>query len=341
VERLTADVPVGSGDAGPAAAGHPDPGLSRGTIGRRNTRIAETAGLLLDFSHSRQALLSVAQPALGALLAGQRYPDRRTLALGLPAATAGMLCVYASNDLFDLRADREEARWLPSAQGEERYDIDVMRIRHPLAQGALSTPVGVAWVSGTGLVALALATKLRRGCGLIFVGCVVLEAIYCALRRRTWLKTVPGGSMVGLGALAGWYAMGELDKDAFMFFLLLTFWEIFGRNISNDLADLSLDDRVGIRTLASTHGPKWAARTCLGVTAAMLVIAAMQRGPLPLRLMLSATVASTMTIPAAELARRPDSRQSQRYFNRASLFPPLAFVVTAIFLLLRRPGRPA
>jgi 4-hydroxybenzoate polyprenyltransferase len=290
---------------------------------------------LLDYSHASHALLSVAQPALGALLAAQGFPNRRTTSLGVMAAGAGMLCVYASNDLFDLEADREEARWLTPTEGEEGHGLGRARLRHPLAQGALPVWLGVSWVVGTGVTALALATELRRGCGLMFVSCVGLEALYSALKRRTWLKTLPGGAMVGLGALSGWYAVRDLGAGSFSFFLLLSFWEIFGRNVSNDLADLSLDTPIGIRTIATTYGPEWAARTCLGGATAVLLVAAMQKGSVSLRLLLVAIAAWTMTIPALRLVRKPTETEAQRYFDRASLFPPLAFLAAGAVFLCR------
>ena len=292
---------------------------------------------LLDFSHSRHALLGVAQPALGALLAAQGFPDRRTTSLGVMAASAGMFCVHAANDLFDLRSDREEVRWLAPPKGEKRLGLGT-RLRHPLAQEALPLWLGVTWVVGTGLTALTLATKLRRGCGLMFVSCVGLEALYSALKRVTWLKTFPGGAMLGLGALSGWYAVRDFGPGSFSFFVLLTTWEIFGRNVSNDFADLSLDAPIGIRTIATTYGPDWAARTCLGGATAMLFLAARQKGPASLRLLLVAISAWTMTVPALRLVRRPTEAEAQRYFDRASLFPPLAFLA-AVAVFSCRAGR--
>jgi 4-hydroxybenzoate polyprenyltransferase len=175
----------------------------------------------------------------------------------------------------------------------------------------------------------------RPGCAVIFAGCVGLEAIYCALKRKTWLKTIPGGTMVGLGALAGWYAVRDFDLYALAFFFLLTFWEIFGRNITNDLADMSPDAPLGIKTLAIVHGRKWAARVSLAGTTAILAIAAVQQGAIVLRLLLVAAAAWTMTLPAAGLLRSPTEARAQRMFNRASLFPPLAFATTMIFFAVR------
>lgn len=297
--------------------------------------VSGKASLLFDLSHSRQALLSVAQPGLGALLAQGGFPSLRIIGLGLVASSAGMLCVYAANDLLDLRVDREAVRSPVSPKIKEGYDIDVVAVRHPVAVGVLPLPLATAWIVGFGLVALGFAYWLRPGCAFIFVGCVALEAIYCALKRKTWLKTIPGGAMVGLGALAGWYAVRNLDLYALALFFLLTFWEIFGRNITNDLADMSHDTPFGIKTLAIVHGPKWAARASLAGTTAILGIAAVQRGSITLRLLLVAAAVWTMTLPAAGLLRSPTEDGAQRMFNRASLFPPLAFAIAMVYLAVR------
>lgn len=63
------------------------------------------AAAVFDLSRGRQALLSVAQPALGALLAIGQLPDLRTTVLGLVAATAGYLAVFSLNDVLDAKVD--------------------------------------------------------------------------------------------------------------------------------------------------------------------------------------------------------------------------------------------
>jgi 4-hydroxybenzoate polyprenyltransferase len=297
--------------------------------------VGSRAALLFDFSHSRQAVLSVAQPALGALLAQGGFPSLRIMGLGFVASTAGMLSVYASNDLLDLRVDREAVRSPISPKVAEGYDIDVVTVRHPVALGLLSLPLAIAWVVGLGLVALGFAFWLRPGCALIFAGCVCLEASYCALKRRTWLKTVPAGAMVGLGALAGWYAVRDFDLYALAFFLLLALWEVFGRNLTNDLADLSHDAPLGIKTLATVHGPKWAARASFVGTTAILPLAALQYGGLSLRLALVVAAGWTMTLPALSLLRAPQGAEAQRMFNRASLFLPFAFLAALVYFAVR------
>ena len=296
---------------------------------------------LLAATHAPHALLSVAQPALGALLAAQGFPEFRTMYLGAAAATAGMLCVYPLNDLLDLQTDREEVRAHGRLGDEAGHQADGAAVRHPFAQGVVPVWLGVGWVVGTGIAGLVLATRLRRGCGLIFLGCVGLEAVYCALRRRTWLKTIPAGSVVGLGGLAGWYAVRGFDVRAVPYFALLALWEVFGRNIANDMADRSLDAPIGIRTIATTYGPEWSARMCFVGSVATLSVAAMQKGPILLRMPIAASATWTMVVPALRLLRQPEEREAQRYFDRASLFPVLAFLAAVIFFLLsgKPPGR--
>ena len=287
---------------------------------------------LFALSHGPRALMSVAQPGLGAILAAGGFPGVRTFALGLVAAVAGMLSVYATNDLLDVAVDRQAARFalpiLPESVGSRSSSY------HPLARGLLSSGPATAWVVALGLVALTSAWALRPGCALIFLACMALEVLYCSLKRRTWLKTIPAGVMVGMGGMAGWYAVRDLDGGAAALFVLLVMWEIFGRNLANDLADLSTDAPLGIQTLATTHGPRWSARACFGGAVAIVPVAALQAAPLPARALLAIAALLFLTYPVLALVRHPDQESAQRYFNRATLFPPAAFLATAACFIL-------
>jgi 4-hydroxybenzoate polyprenyltransferase len=306
------------------------------------TSIRRQAAILFDYSRGRQALLSVAQPALGAWLAAGGFPGLRVTLLGLVAATAGFLSVFALNDLLDRRADAEAVRIAadqtvtaprpfgegPAADvpGGTEFDLDVAFMRHPLAQGALSLREGVLWVTGLGLVSLVTAFLIRPVCALLFAACVCLEALYCGLRRRSWLKFLPAGIMVGLGGLAGWLAVGTMGPPAGAFFALLLVWEIAGRNLSNDLADRHGDALVGITTVATVFGP---AASRVGILTGALIIpfvGALQQGTALLRALLGLACLATMTVPAIRLWRRGEA-DAQRYFNQASLLPPLALVL--------------
>jgi len=283
--------------------------------------------LLLDLARSRSALLSLGEPALGALLAAGGLPSARVILLGLLAATAGYFCVYALNDLLDLRADRQEielASGHPQEWRPEVTHIDITTLRHPVAAGALPLWAAVLWVVALGVVGLVAAYLLRPLCAWLFLGCAALQIIYCSLRRRTWLKVVPAGLMVGAGGLAGWFAAGDLRWGTFAFFMLLVLWEIAGRNLSNDLADVEHDRLVGITTLASVRGPAVATRAIVAGAALMPVVAMLQPAPWPGRLLLAVAALLTMTCPALIMQRRPRPGAAQRYFNRASIYPAVA-----------------
>jgi len=274
---------------------------------------------------------------LGALLAGKAIPSVRVSLLGLLAAVAGYLCVYSLNDLLDLKADREEANLSssdPHAWKPEVAHIDITTLRHPVAAGALPVWVAVAWVGALGAVGLTAACLLRPLCAWLFIACALLQVLYCSLRRRTWLKVIPAGVLVALGALAGWFAVGEATWGALAFFFLLFLWEVAGRNLSNDLADIAHDRVMGITTVASVHGTRMAVRAIVTGAALMPVVAFLQPGPLTARFLLVAAAIATMTAPALLLRREPGEAAAQRYFNRASLFPPASAAFMIVLALV-------
>jgi 4-hydroxybenzoate polyprenyltransferase len=289
---------------------------------------------IVDLSRTRQALLSIAQPALAAVVALQRLPSATQMSLGLVAASTGFLAVFALNDVLDRRVDAESLSAGKSASTD--FDIDTAFVRHPLARGDLTLGLSLMWVGGLGLVSAVCAYLLSPMCLLLFAVAVVLEVAYCLLRSVTWLKTVVSGLMVGVGGLAGWAAVAPLSIAAVPVFAFLALWEIGGRNLPNDLADMEIDGRVGITTVATVFGASIAARATLGVGLATLAaLFTVQQPPL-------VTVASlalgawTMLVPAATLVRSPTPQQAGRYFNRASLLPALVFLAALVGLLIGR-----
>jgi len=300
-------------------------------------RVAEsqpsTFGAILDLSRARQALLSVAQPALGALLALGHLPAPRTMALGLVAATAGFFAVFSLNDVLDMRSDINA---LEVGKAEvEGYDIDTVFLRHPLARGDLSRRFSLAWVIGLGGVSAVCAYLLSPLCLAGLVAAVVLEAIYCALRSKTWMKTVVSGLMVAIGGLAGWVAVAPLSLAAVPFLAFLALWEIGGRNLPNDLSDVAADSAVGLTTVATVFGAQASAVSIAGVGVAAVVALALIAQPVPATLASVALGIWAMVVPSVALVRTPTSAQAGRYFNRASLLPALAFVATLVFTVAR------
>jgi 4-hydroxybenzoate polyprenyltransferase len=289
---------------------------------------------LVDLSRARQALLSVAQPGLGALLALGRLPAPSVIVLGLVAAGTGYLAVFSLNDVLDRRADASAIESAPAPSSA--FDIDTVAVRHPLAHGDLSLRASVVWVASLAAVSAVCAWLLAPLCLVLFAVAVALEVAYCALRSVTWTKTFVSGAMVGVGGLAGWAAVAPLSLRAVAFFAFLALWEIAGRNLPNDLADLELDRPTGIRTVATVLGPRASARGILVGTGATLLAAAL----LPLSPVAAGVAVAiglwAMAVPGIALARSPTPEAAGSYFNRASLMPALVFVVVFAAALARR-----
>lgn len=287
--------------------------------------LAVQARALYGFSRGNQALLSIAQPLVGALLATDHLPPGR-LAVAVLAATAAFFAVFAANDLFDARLDRRSAAM---TQTRRATDIDSAGGRHPLAQGRLRFAAGLVWVLLLSAVALSAAVALSRVCAVLFVCAALLEAVYCRLATVTAYKFLLSGVMVATGACAGWFAFSA-TVDPLRLGLLalwLAAWEIGGRNIPNDLADVDEDTPLGIRTVPIVYGPRAAARLAaalLLVTAAaacaLAVAAWPSYGPVGLA-GVALTAIPTTLIPAARLLRHPDAPTALTAFNHASFHP--------------------
>ncbi len=290
------------------------------------------AAALFDLSRGRQALLSIAQPGLAAVLAAGGLPSRSIIVIGLIAAAAGFLAVFSLNDVLDRRVD---AAAVHAGKGTlSRFDLDAAFLRHPLAQGQLSLKTSLMWIGGLTVVAMVGALLLDPLCLVFFLAAAALEALYCALRSVTWAKTVVSGLMVGVGGLAGWVAVGPLSREAIPVFLFLALWEIGGRNLANDLADLGPDAAVGLRTVATTFGARTAARANLAVAMATLVaVLALQLDAVALAASLLAGV-WLVALPALRLRREPTSERAGWYFNRASLYPVAVFLSVCAGLLV-------
>jgi len=295
------------------------------------TDIPITAVAVFDLSRGRQALLSVAQPALGALLALERLPSPAVMALGLVAAVAGYIAVFALNDVLDHRADLDALKVGEAEQ--DGYDIDTAFLRHPLARGNLPRSFSIVWVAGLGTLSAACAYVLAPLCLVLFVAAILLEVLYCALRSTTWLKTVVSGLMVGVGGLAGWAAVAPVTAAALPFFIFLAVWEIGGRNLPNDLADLTADRAVGLTTVATVFGPRISAVATAGAAFVTLIAVGLLRQPLLVTLASLAAGMWAMGVPVVALLKTPTSAQAGRYFNRASLLPAIMFVATLLGVL--------
>ncbi|MHB9004793.1 MAG: UbiA family prenyltransferase [Coriobacteriia bacterium] len=293
-----------------------------------------TAAAVFDLSRGRQALLSVAQPALGAVLAIGGLPSARVISLGLLAASTGYLAVFSLNDVLDRGSDESAADVVMVRGGDALFDIDTAFQRHPLARGALPVWFGWAWVGGLSVISVGASAALGLLCVAFFAAAAALEVLYCALRSVTWTKTFISGVMVGLGGLAGWVAVAPLSGGAAAFFVFLALWEIAGRNLPNDLADVVDDGRVGIRTVSTRFGHRVAGLAICGGAILTAFSTLALPGTAPFSAAAFLAVAGMMVVPGIRLADRPTSEAAARYFNVASLVPPIIFASAVLLLMI-------
>lgn len=285
---------------------------------------------LFDLSRARQALLSVAQPALGAVIALGGLPSVRQMALGLVAASAGFFAVFSLNDVLDHRVDRRAL--LVGKANFSGFDLDTIYSRHPIANGDVPFSLALAWVGVLALVGGVAAYVLAPMCLALFGVAVALEVLYCSLRSVTWAKTFVSGAMVAVGGLAGWAAVAPLSARAVPFAAFLALWEVAGRNIPNDLSDIGADSRTGIKTVPTTFGGRAAAIAVLAGSIGTMVSLGAFDVPLWAGAALVGFCAWLMLVPAIALLGRPNSEQAAAYFNRASLLPALVLPIVALAL---------
>ncbi|MHB0976445.1 MAG: UbiA prenyltransferase family protein [Candidatus Aquicultorales bacterium] len=286
---------------------------------------------IFDFSRGKQALLSVAQPALGAILALGHLPGTLVILIGIAAATTGFLAVFSLNDVLDYKVDKLALeKGIAETVGP---DIDVTFLRHPLASGHVSLTAGYAWVGSLLAISGVLAYTLNPLCTLLLVACVALEIVYCSLRSITWTKALVSGVMVAIGGMAGWAAVAPLEPRAWPLFAFLFAWEVFGRNLPNDLADLEADRSVGIKTVATVFGNSVSAWTTLAgaVVTVLIFLLAPTAAFVAIGLLIGAW---SMLAPAVRLVLNPTSAEASAYFNRASLYPALAFAAAVALIAL-------
>ncbi len=284
--------------------------------------------LFLALSRTPHGLLDLAAPAQAALLALGSFPDVGVILLGLITAFAGYTAVYALNDLVDYRSDREKVSKMGEAGGGIK-DVDAVFIKHPMAQGLISVWQAAAWASGWALVSFLGAYSLRPVCAVIFLVACCLEAVYCALLRVSYLRTLVSGLVKCSGALAAVLAVDPDPNPFFVahLFLWLFLWEIGGQNVPNDWSDLQEDQSLRARTLPVELGPQkaaWVVMICLCSSAFLgLCLYWSTAGSLSPIFHLGALGAAWFLLirPAAILFKQRTLEAAGYLFNKASYYP--------------------
>jgi 4-hydroxybenzoate polyprenyltransferase len=283
-------------------------------------------GCLLALSRAQHAVLDIATPAAAALLWLGRFPSLSTIAVGLVAAFAGYMSVYALNDVVDCREDQKRLKLGCRDYGDY---LDARMLRHPVAECAVSMRAAVAWVGALGAVALVAAVALNPVCAGIFAGAFALEAGYCLLCRVTPLRTLLSGLVKSAGALAAVFAVDAAPNPGrfLLLFGWLFLWEIGGQNIPADWSDVDEDRTLGHRTLPVVLQATWASRLSLATLCGSVLLS------LLLAPYASAAVAGVylagalgggillLLVPAVKLLRGRAQSAARGVFNRASYYP--------------------
>jgi len=309
-----------------------------------DAQMREVVTLRKFFGLSRMthSVLDVAHPAVGGALAAVVLggaPSVRTIIMGLVAGFAGYTCVFALNDAIDVKVDREKmARY---RFDHATFDLDSMGQRHPLAQNSLSYGAGIAWVVAWGLLSLVLAFLLRPVCAGLLLGAIILETAYCKLLRVSHWKGLLSGLMVGVGGLAGVWAVAPAPRPAMVlvFFAWAFAWEIGGRNIPNDWSDLEEDKHLGIRTVPVRYGRKAASWISFAFVSAVIVLSLLFPlvAPIPQTAAYLAGAAATgivlLLVPLSRWLRRQTPDEALRFFNMACFYPLVVFAWLTVSVL--------
>jgi 4-hydroxybenzoate polyprenyltransferase len=212
--------------------------------------------LFLALSRTTHGLLDLATPAVSALLWLGAFPSPWIVAVGLLTAFSGYTAVYALNDLVDYRTDLERVR-NGSLKDAGDY-LDTVFVRHPLAQGALSFRKGLVWAAFWAVLALIGASMLGPVCVVLFLGGVILEAIYCLMLKVSHLRLLVSGLVKTLGGIAAVFAVDPTPAPLFLLllFLWLFSWEIGGQNLPADWHDIEEDSGLGYRTIPVRCGTR-------------------------------------------------------------------------------------
>lgn len=307
----------------------------------RSTAYHEKLKRFGALSRTPHGIIDMTTPCMAALLWLGAFPSFGVVVVGLLTVFAGYTAVYALNDVIGYRSDRAKLQAGGFADPAHASDIDAMLVRHPMAQGLLSLPAGVAWAAGWGVVAAVGAYWLNPVCLLVFgVGCL-LEVLYCLLWRVSPYRALVSGAVKSAGAVAAVFAVDPAPSLFFLLFLFLTvfFWEIGGQNAPNDWTDIEEDRRFGARTIPITFGLDRTRDIILGslflaIMACLLTFLMSQTpfGPLYYLIALG-TGAYLLLWPAWVLYDSRRKTDAMRLFNRASYFPVALFVIVLLRLL--------
>jgi 4-hydroxybenzoate polyprenyltransferase len=308
------------------------------SIARRRDKLKRYWAL----SRTPHGIIDMTTPCMAALLWLGEFPPLKVTLVGVITVFAGYTAVYALNDVIGYRSDQAKLRAGGFAGAAHSSDLDALLVRHPMAQGLISLPAGIAWAAGWGIVAALGAYWLNPVCLVIFGAGCLLETVYCLLWRVSPYRAIVSGGVKSAGSIAAVLAVDPHPSPVFLLFLFLVifFWEIGGQNAPNDWTDIEEDRRFGARTIPVTFGLQ---RTkdiimaslllALLATLAMFLFSRTVFGPVPYLVTFAVGIALLLW-PAWILYDTQRKTDAMRLFNRASYFPMALFGIVVAAILL-------
>jgi 4-hydroxybenzoate polyprenyltransferase len=301
----------------------------------------EKLKLYWALSRTPHGIIDMTTPCMAALLWLGEFPPLGITLVGVITVFAGYTAVYALNDVIGYRSDREKLCAGGFAGDVHSNDLDALLARHPMAQGLISLPAGIAWAVGWGALAAVGAYWLNPVCLLIFGAGCLLETVYCLLWRVSPYRSLVSGVVKSAGSIAAVFAVDPTPSPFFLLFLFLVifFWEIGGQNAPNDWTDIEEDRRFGARTIPVTIGLRRTRDIIMGSlllallsTLAMFLLSQTAFGPI-LYLFTLAVGIALLIWPAWILYDSQCKTDAMRLFNRASYFPMALFGIVVARIL--------
>jgi len=280
-------------------------------------------------------------PCMAALLWLGEFPSLNVTVVGVITVFAGYTAVYALNDIIGYRSDRAKLQAGGFAGAAHSSDLDALLVRHPMAQGMISLPAGIAWAAGWGTLAALGAYWLNPVCLLIFSAGCLLETVYCLLWRVSPYRSLISGIVKSAGSIAAVFAVDPTPSPFFLLFLfqVIFFWEIGGQNAPNDWTDIEEDRRFGARTIPVAIGLPRTRDIIMGSlllallsTLAMFLFSQTAFGPI-LYLITLAIGITLLIWPAWVLYDSQRKTDAMQLFNRASYFPMALFGIVLVRIL--------
>ncbi len=201
-------------------------------------------GLLQLTRYKEYALFVTVTTLLGAKLGGGTFDLRLLIVLAANILVVGFAFMY--NDVEDAPDDALDAK---------------KARRNPISAGIISPRIGR--VACLIVSALVLGLYATLGGMTFLLGALCLGLAFLYSWRVARLKAVPvadllshGLSLAGLQFLCAYFAFDQGKPYSWLFFLFVTLISVYGE-LNNELRDIEVDRKAGIRHTADLLGVRW------------------------------------------------------------------------------------